>query len=79
MEAMTAEEKIAAAYTESFSITADGIRELSRCLDLGWDRARACLPIEFPTLNRLMKLARPRAFRYAQRRGAPPAKRRWTA
>ena len=55
LEAMTAEEKVAAAYTESFSVTADGIRELSRCLDLGWDRARACLPIEFPTLKRLMK------------------------
>ena len=59
LEAMTAEEKVAAAYTESFSVTAAGIRELSRCLDLGWDRARACLPIEFPTLKRLMKSPNP--------------------
>ena len=44
LEAMTAEEKIAAAYTESFSVTATGIRELSRCLDLGWDRAREVCP-----------------------------------
>ena len=53
LEAMTAEEKIAAAYTESFSVTAESIREFSRCLDLGWDKARACLPIEFPKLKRL--------------------------
>lgn len=43
LEAMTAEEKIAAAYTESFSVTAAGIRKLSRALtSAGTGRARVC-------------------------------------
>ena len=55
LEAMAGNAKIAAAYTESFSVSAEQIRELARRLDLSWDRARECLPIEFPTLKRLMK------------------------
>ena len=52
---MAACEKISAAYSDSFSATAAAIRELRRCLALGWDRARECFPIPFPTLGRLVK------------------------
>ena len=44
---------IRAAYGESFAETADALRELSRCLSLGWERSRACFPIPFPRLNSL--------------------------
>jgi len=44
-------EKISAAYFASVSETADMIRELARSCSLGWDRARACLPIAFPRLG----------------------------
>lgn len=53
MQAMAANEKISAAYMPSVSATADEIRELARCLELGWDRARGCLPITFPRLGTL--------------------------
>ena len=43
--------RIAAAYQDSFAETADALRELRRCLDLGWDRTRGCLPVPFPKLN----------------------------
>ena len=49
--AMTAEEKIRAAYETSVAETADALRELQRCLALGWDSARGCLPIRFPKLG----------------------------
>ena len=48
---MRAEEKIAAAYGDSFAQTGAELRELCRCLDLGWDRARDCLPIHFERLK----------------------------
>ncbi len=48
---MVSDAKIAAAYQDSFAATADALRELRRCLDLGWDRTRACLPVPFPKLN----------------------------
>ena len=50
---MRGEEKIFKAYAPSMSETADALRELSRCLALGWDRARACLPIPFTRLGGL--------------------------
>ncbi len=55
MQDMNAEEsgKIAAAYMDSISVTAEQIRELRRRLDIGWESARACLPIEFPKLKAL--------------------------
>lgn len=53
MQAMGASEKISAAYMPSVSETADEIRELARCLELGWDRARGCFPITFPRLGAL--------------------------
>ena len=52
---MRAQEKIFAAYGPSVAETADALRELCRCLALGWDRARGCLPIPFPHLGKLMK------------------------
>ena len=59
LQAMRAEEKLAAAYTESFAVTADALREFSRALALGWDRARSCLPIPFPGLKALRKAPDP--------------------
>ena len=53
MEAMDGEEKISKAYMPSISESAGQIRELVRCIDLGWDRARGCFPIEFPRLGTL--------------------------
>ena len=53
LEAIQSQEKIAAAYTESFADTADALRELCRCLSLGWEKARGCLPIPFPGLKSL--------------------------
>jgi len=50
---MRAEKKILDAYGPSLSETAAALRELQRCLALGWDRARACLPIPFPRLASL--------------------------
>ncbi|MDO4973219.1 MAG: UvrD-helicase domain-containing protein [Eubacteriales bacterium] len=55
LAAMLPEAKIAAAYQESFAVTADALRELGRCLAIGWDRARASLPIPFPPLGKLSK------------------------
>lgn len=53
MADMSGSEKISAAYMQSFAATADAVRELCRCLRLGWDRARACLPVPFPKLGAL--------------------------
>ena len=53
MELMAKEEKISSAYMDSFSHTAEDIRELGRCLEIGWDRARACLPVSFDRLKGL--------------------------
>ena len=47
--------EISAAYMENFQIIAEQIRELQRCLRIGWDRARSCFPIEFPRLKALRK------------------------
>lgn len=53
MERMQADEKITAAYMDSFSQTAEQLRELCRCLRIGWDKTRAALPVEFPRLGTL--------------------------
>ena len=52
---IAADDKMNKAYLPSFSETADALRELRRCIELGWDRARSCFPIPFPTLGKLMK------------------------
>ena len=71
LQDMQAEEKLAAAYTESFAVTCDALRELSRALALGWDRARCCLPIPFPGLKALRKAPDPvLADRVKKRRDA---------
>lgn len=41
------------AYGESILTTMDGLRELLRALDLGWDKARNALPIQFPRFKSL--------------------------
>ena len=43
--------EIEKAYKASFETTAEQIRELKRSVRLGWDRARDCLPIDFPRLG----------------------------
>ena len=48
-------ETVFAAYGGSVAETADALRELDRCLALGWDRARDCFPIPFPNLRVLRK------------------------
>jgi len=53
MALMAGNEKISAAYMESFAQTAEELRELRRCMDIGWDRARDCLPIGFSKLKSL--------------------------
>lgn len=68
LEAISAEEKIAAAYTDSIADTADQLRELRRCLDLGWDRARACLPVTYPALGRVTKSPDPALQEFAKNR-----------
>lgn len=45
--------KIYAAYGGSLAATAESLRDFSRALDSGWDRARAFLPIEYPKFNAL--------------------------
>ena len=56
---MAGEEKISAAYRDSFSQTAAELRELCRCLNIGWDRARDCLPIHFERLKGLRNSPNP--------------------
>lgn len=46
-------EKIAAAYLDNLEKTASDMRELSRCIDLGWDKTCECPPVEFPRLKPL--------------------------
>ena len=46
-------DKIGAAYGESLSATALGLRDLARASAEGWDRARQFLPIEFPKFKSL--------------------------
>ena len=53
MEEMRAYEKIAAAYMDSFAQTGEDLRELCRCLRIGWDKTRAALPVGFPDLKSL--------------------------
>ena len=48
-------ERIKTAYGPSLQETAEALRELCRCLELGWDRARACFPVPFPGLRGVPK------------------------
>lgn len=55
MQQMRPHEKISAAYMDGFGRAAEQLRELCRCLRLGWDKTRAVLPLEFPRLSALRK------------------------
>ena len=71
LRAVGTNEAVFSAYGESFAATADAIRELERCLALGWDRARACFPIPFPKLKSLRKSPDPELSEHVKaRRGA---------
>ena len=50
---MRAEAKTFAAYADHYAQIGDKLRELARCLSLGWDRAAAMLPLEVPRLPSL--------------------------
>ncbi len=49
----SADEKIIKAYGDSFSATAEALRDFVRSLDSGWDSCQARLPIPFPRLGQL--------------------------
>ena len=44
---ISSEPAIAKAWLEGYADTADALRELRRCLDLGWEPTRACFPLPF--------------------------------
>ena len=49
-EAISADETVSRAYLEGIAQGADGVRELARCLRIGWDAARQCPPVAFGKL-----------------------------
>ncbi len=51
MEEMAGCEKIAAAYMDCISQLGDFVRELERCLRVGWEKSRACFPFVNPKLG----------------------------
>lgn len=59
-----AEEKIFAAYGASIAESAANLREFSKAMDLGWDKAIAFLPIKFPRLSSLQKSPDPELSEY---------------
>lgn len=64
-------EKMMKAYGGSVGATADGLRALAAASELGWDAARAALPIEFPRFSPLKDAADPAlAERVKSRRAA---------
>ena len=46
-------EVVAGAYLDSLEKTAADMRELLRCIELGWDSVCECPPVEFPRLKAL--------------------------
>lgn len=59
-----AQAKIAEKYGPSIAETAAQLRNFSRALGEGWDRARELLPIEYPSLLRLAKSPDPELSEY---------------
>lgn len=59
MHEMAGDEKISKAYMPGFSGAAEALRELRRCIKIGWDRAREQLPVTFPRLGRLVNSPNP--------------------
>lgn len=51
MEEMAVNEKISKAYMDCISQYGEFIRELGRCLKLGWNKSRECFPFEVPKLG----------------------------
>ncbi len=47
LETIRGEPAFAKAWLEGYAETAEALRELCRCLELGWEKARACFPIPF--------------------------------
>ncbi len=57
-------EKVSAAYGSSLADTALSLRDFSRALNEGWDRAKEFVPIDFPAFGRLSKTAAPELGEY---------------
>ncbi|MBQ9686062.1 MAG: helicase-exonuclease AddAB subunit AddA [Oscillospiraceae bacterium] len=68
MALMQGEEKISAAYLDSFSQTAAALRELKRRLALGWEKTREALPVDFPKLKTLRASPDPALSEYLKAR-----------
>lgn len=68
MQAISAETKISEAYMDAMAAPAEQLRELRRRLNIGWDAARECLPIEFTKLGRLVRSPDPALSDFAKNR-----------
>ena len=63
---MQSEEKTQKAYGASVADSAANLREFCKALDMGWDRARALLPIAFPRLGSLRNPTDPEFSEYVK-------------
>ena len=61
-------EKIKKAYYDSFADTAGKLRSLREALERGWEPARACFPIPFPSLGRLLRYDDPDTAEFVKER-----------
>ena len=68
LAAMNGEEKTKKAYGASVEESAAALRDFSRALRLGWDAARARLPIPFPKLGTLRDAPDPALAAYVKSR-----------
>lgn len=59
--AVESDEKLSAAYYDSFRETLDALKRFRTALDKGWDEARSALPIPFPKLKPLRGYSTPQS------------------
>ncbi len=70
MAALAADEVVKKAYLDGFAQGADSVRELERCLKLGWERTRECPPVAFGKLGRVKSDYNPDLTEWAKKRKA---------
>ena len=68
LAAMRGAEKIEKVYRASLEESADALRDFSRALRLGWDAARACLPIPFSRVSGVRSSPDPELSDYVKAR-----------
>ena len=68
LSAMRGEEKIEKVYGASVAGSAEALRDFSRALRLGWDAARACLPIPFTKVGWVHNCPDPELSAYVKAR-----------